>query len=132
MLLDRLHLIRNQFLAIYSFIEYSSLLNLVEMNDLVLDEWMEDVFSLMLHLLQTRKLKELLEKNLGWEFQQNSAVDGIYFEEDDEVSLHVYEHLVSLSLSYFSSCAVCSCSWDAGWVEFRWSSSCLDQKHIPF
>ena len=62
---------------------------------------MEDVFSLMLHLLQTRKLKELLEKNLGWEFQQNSAVDGIYFEEDDEVSLHVYEHLVSRSLSYF-------------------------------
>lgn len=35
-------------------------------------------------LAWTRKLKELLEKNLGWEFQQNSAVDGIYFEEDDE------------------------------------------------
>ncbi|XP_075673309.1 uncharacterized protein LOC142642772 isoform X2 [Castanea sativa] len=32
----------------------------------------------------TRKLKELLENNLGWEFQRNSAVDGIYFEEDDE------------------------------------------------
>lgn len=61
-------------------------------------------------LTWTRKLKELLENILGWEFQQNSAVDGIYFEEDDEVSLYVYEHLVSLSLSYFSSCAVCSCS----------------------
>ncbi|KAL9381314.1 hypothetical protein Peur_026971 [Populus x canadensis] len=61
-------------------------------------------------LTWTRKLKELLENILGWEFQQNSTVDGIYFEEDDEVSLYVYEHLVSLSLSYFSSCAVCSCS----------------------
>ncbi|KAK4564928.1 hypothetical protein RGQ29_006822 [Quercus rubra] len=52
----------------------------------------KDFFSLMLdassvdgHLLSwTRKLKELLENNLGWEFHQNSAVDGIYFEEDDE------------------------------------------------
>ncbi|KAL3568376.1 hypothetical protein D5086_031027 [Populus alba] len=35
-------------------------------------------------LTWTRKLKELLENILGWEFQQNSAVDGIYFEEDDE------------------------------------------------
>ncbi|CAK7344089.1 unnamed protein product [Dovyalis caffra] len=35
-------------------------------------------------LTWTRKLKELLEKNLGWEFQQNSAVEGMYFEEDDE------------------------------------------------
>lgn len=34
--------------------------------------------------LQTRKFKELLERNLGWEFQQSSAVDGIYFEENDE------------------------------------------------
>ncbi|KAM6567104.1 hypothetical protein CsatA_026232 [Cannabis sativa] len=32
----------------------------------------------------SRRLKELLENNLGWQFQQNSAVDGIYFEEDDE------------------------------------------------
>ncbi|KAG4953390.1 hypothetical protein JHK87_038984 [Glycine soja] len=32
----------------------------------------------------TRKFKELLERNLGWEFQQSSAVDGIYFEENDE------------------------------------------------
>ncbi|KAF3968635.1 hypothetical protein CMV_007499 [Castanea mollissima] len=52
----------------------------------------KEFFSLMLdassvdgHLLSwTRKLKELLENNLGWEFQLNSAVDGIYFEEDDE------------------------------------------------
>ncbi|KAJ0100279.1 hypothetical protein Patl1_21327 [Pistacia atlantica] len=33
---------------------------------------------------QTRKFKELLENSLGWEFQQSSAVDGIYFEENDE------------------------------------------------
>ncbi|XP_054797985.1 uncharacterized protein LOC129303018 isoform X2 [Prosopis cineraria] len=32
----------------------------------------------------TRKFKELLESSLGWEFQQNSAVGGIYFEENDE------------------------------------------------
>ncbi|XVF20659.1 hypothetical protein REPUB_Repub12eG0020700 [Reevesia pubescens] len=32
----------------------------------------------------TRKVRELLENSLGWEFQQNSGVDGIYFEEDDE------------------------------------------------
>ncbi|KAK7300712.1 hypothetical protein RJT34_11560 [Clitoria ternatea] len=31
-----------------------------------------------------RKFKELLESSLGWEFQQSSAVDGIYFEENDE------------------------------------------------
>ncbi|KOM47015.1 hypothetical protein LR48_Vigan07g071900 [Vigna angularis] len=34
--------------------------------------------------LQTRKFKELLESSLGWEFQLGSAVDGIYFEENDE------------------------------------------------
>ncbi|XP_050262641.1 uncharacterized protein LOC126707076 isoform X11 [Quercus robur] len=52
----------------------------------------KDFFSLMLdassvdgHLLSwTRKLKELLGNNLEWVFQLNSAVDGIYFEEDDE------------------------------------------------
>ncbi|TYG99142.1 hypothetical protein ES288_A10G172000v1 [Gossypium darwinii] len=33
---------------------------------------------------KTRKLKELLENSLGWEFQQKTAVDGIYFEENDE------------------------------------------------
>lgn len=35
-------------------------------------------------LTWTRKLKELLEETLGWEFQQKSAVDGLYFEEGDE------------------------------------------------
>ncbi|KAM7277889.1 hypothetical protein ACFE04_005023 [Oxalis oulophora] len=32
----------------------------------------------------TRKLEELLKNTLGWEFQKKSAVDGIYFEENDE------------------------------------------------
>ncbi|KAL5809993.1 hypothetical protein ACOSQ4_026561 [Xanthoceras sorbifolium] len=32
----------------------------------------------------SRKLKELLENSLGWEFQHSSAVDGMYFEEGDE------------------------------------------------
>lgn len=32
----------------------------------------------------TRKLKELLENTLGWDFQMNSAVSGMYGEEDDE------------------------------------------------
>ncbi|KDP22655.1 hypothetical protein JCGZ_02497 [Jatropha curcas] len=35
-------------------------------------------------LTWTRKLKELLETSLGWKFQQNNAVDGIFFEDDDE------------------------------------------------
>ncbi|PHU27147.1 hypothetical protein BC332_05479 [Capsicum chinense] len=35
-------------------------------------------------LTWTRKLRELLEQTLGWDFQQNSAVDGMYLEEDDE------------------------------------------------
>lgn len=35
-------------------------------------------------LTWTRKLKELLESNLGWEFQRNIAVDGLHFDEDDE------------------------------------------------
>lgn len=32
----------------------------------------------------TRKFKKLLESNLGWELQQNNAVDGLYFDENDE------------------------------------------------
>lgn len=35
-------------------------------------------------LTWTRKLRELLENSLGWEFQRKSAMDGLYFEEDDE------------------------------------------------
>lgn len=46
---------------------------------------MQEASSVDGHLLSwMRKLKELLENNLGWEFQPNSGVDGIYFEEDDE------------------------------------------------
>ncbi|XP_027079429.1 uncharacterized protein [Coffea arabica] len=52
----------------------------------------KDFFSLVLEaqvvdgelLSWTRKLKELLEDSLGWNFRQNSAVDGMYFEDDDE------------------------------------------------
>ncbi|XP_004490901.1 uncharacterized protein [Cicer arietinum] len=52
----------------------------------------KDFFSLVLDgsvvdgdlLKWTRKFKELLENNLGWEFPKNSAVDGLYFEENDE------------------------------------------------
>ncbi|KAL4614012.1 hypothetical protein ACB092_07G024500 [Castanea dentata] len=47
------------------------------------DSWLS-ADSFLHHLCKTRKLKELLENILGWEFQLNSAVDGIYFEEDDE------------------------------------------------
>uniref|UniRef100_A0A7N0ZQY8 AAR2 protein n=1 Tax=Kalanchoe fedtschenkoi TaxID=63787 RepID=A0A7N0ZQY8_KALFE len=32
----------------------------------------------------TRKLKDLLEDVLGWDFEQKSAIDGIYFNVDDE------------------------------------------------
>ncbi|XP_059449846.1 uncharacterized protein LOC132180879 isoform X1 [Corylus avellana] len=52
----------------------------------------KDFFSLMQdaspvdgHLLSwTRKLRELLENSLGWDFQLTSAVDGMHFEENDE------------------------------------------------
>eukprot|EP00258_Populus_trichocarpa_P028174 XP_024444193.1 protein AAR2 homolog isoform X2 [Populus trichocarpa] len=50
----------------------------------LLDESWFSADSFLHRLCKTRKLKELLENILGWEFQQNSAVDGIYFEEDDE------------------------------------------------
>ncbi|PNX57797.1 hypothetical protein L195_g058872, partial [Trifolium pratense] len=36
----------------------------------------------------TRRFKELLENSLGWESQQSSAVDGLYFDENDEVSVY--------------------------------------------
>ncbi|XP_042494484.1 protein AAR2 homolog [Macadamia integrifolia] len=57
-----------------------------------LHRFCKDFFSLVLEasvidgdlLTWTRKLKELLEGTLGWEFHQSSAVDGIYAEEDDE------------------------------------------------
>jgi len=44
--------------------------------------------------LQTRKFKKLLESNLGWEFQQNNAVDGLYFDENDEVGVYKLFHFV--------------------------------------
>ncbi|KAJ8761262.1 hypothetical protein K2173_001318 [Erythroxylum novogranatense] len=47
----------------------------------------------------TRKLQELLENNLGWEFQQNNSADGICFDEDDEVSLDPYFFALSLLLT---------------------------------
>ncbi|KAL0395890.1 UNVERIFIED_CONTAM: protein AAR2 [Sesamum calycinum] len=61
-------------------------------SDSFLHHLCKDFFSLVLEapvvdgdlLSWTRRLKELLEDSLGWHFQQNSAVDGIYFEEDDE------------------------------------------------
>ncbi|XP_043693918.1 protein AAR2 homolog [Telopea speciosissima] len=60
--------------------------------DSFLHRFCKDFFSLVLEasiidgdlLTWTRKLKELLEDTLGWEFQQSNAVDGIYAEEDDE------------------------------------------------
>ncbi|KAK4564931.1 hypothetical protein RGQ29_006824 [Quercus rubra] len=47
------------------------------------DSWLS-ADSFLYHLCKMRKLKELLENNLGWEFQLNSVANGIYFEEDDE------------------------------------------------
>ncbi|KAK6128540.1 hypothetical protein DH2020_037715 [Rehmannia glutinosa] len=52
----------------------------------------KDFFSLVLEapvvdgdlLSWTRRLRVLLEESLGWQFQQNGAADGIYFEENDE------------------------------------------------
>ncbi|KAM7520305.1 hypothetical protein LguiB_019267 [Lonicera macranthoides] len=52
----------------------------------------KDFFSLVLEssvvdgdlLSWTRRLKGLLEESLGWNFQQDSAVDGMHYAEDDE------------------------------------------------
>ncbi|GFP78826.1 protein aar2 homolog [Phtheirospermum japonicum] len=52
----------------------------------------KDFFSLVLEapvvdgdlLSWTRRLRVLLEDSFGWQIQQNSAADGIYFDEDDE------------------------------------------------
>ncbi|KAL2457528.1 AAR2 protein family [Forsythia ovata] len=61
-------------------------------SDSFLHRLCKDFFSLILEapvvdgdlLIWTRKLKELLEDSLGWQFNENSAVDGMYFEDDDE------------------------------------------------
>lgn len=53
--------------------------------------------TLSTFLLQTRKLKELLENTLGWDFQMNSAVSGMYGEEDDEVSVTVKTTIILAS-----------------------------------
>ncbi|KAL3637763.1 hypothetical protein CASFOL_018211 [Castilleja foliolosa] len=52
----------------------------------------KDFFSLVLEapvvdgdlLSWTRRLRVLLEDSFGWQIQQNSAADGIYFDKDDE------------------------------------------------
>lgn len=62
------------------------------LSDSFLHHLCKDFFSLVLEapvvngdlLSWTRKFKELLEDTLGWDFQQKNAVDGMYFEEDDE------------------------------------------------
>ncbi|GFY86741.1 hypothetical protein Acr_05g0003800 [Actinidia rufa] len=50
----------------------------------LLDESWLSSDSFLHHLCKTRKFKELLEDTLGWDFQPKSAVDGTYYEEDDE------------------------------------------------
>lgn len=60
--------------------------------DSFLQQLCKEFFSLVLEasvvdgdlLSWTRKLKELLERSLGWVFQQENTGDGIHFEEDDE------------------------------------------------
>ena len=51
--------------------------------------------------MQTRKFKELLESRLGWEFQKKSDVDGIYFDEDDEVNVEILKASFAFSLFFF-------------------------------
>lgn len=64
--------------------------------------------------LQTRKFKELLENRLGWEFKKKSSIDGICFDEDDEVNVLMDQNYL-LSVLPFSLMdshhhyAVCSC-----------------------
>ncbi|KAI8032662.1 hypothetical protein LOK49_LG01G03028 [Camellia lanceoleosa] len=62
------------------------------LSDSFLHHLCKDFFSLVLEapvvngdlLSWTRKFKELLEDTLGWDFLQKNAVDGMYYEEDDE------------------------------------------------
>ncbi|KAI5311388.1 hypothetical protein L3X38_000143 [Prunus dulcis] len=46
----------------------------------------------MVLILKDKELN-VLENNLGWEFQQNSAVDGMYFEDDDEFGVYLFSNL---------------------------------------
>ncbi|BFG25444.1 hypothetical protein CerSpe_117180 [Prunus speciosa] len=46
----------------------------------------------MVLILKDKEL-EVLENNLGWEFQQNSAVYGMYFEDNDEVGVYLFSNL---------------------------------------
>ncbi|XP_014502943.1 protein AAR2 homolog [Vigna radiata var. radiata] len=55
-----------------------------ETGSALLDDSLISADSFLHHVCKTRKFKELLESSLGWEFQLGSAVDGIYFEENDE------------------------------------------------
>nr|CAN74315.1 hypothetical protein VITISV_037337 [Vitis vinifera] len=59
----------------------------------------EKAFSFGLSLV-TRKLRDLLENTLGWDFQQTSTVDGLYCEED-EVSI-TFHHSGSMPTLYLS------------------------------
>lgn len=61
-------------------------------SDSFLHRLCKDFFSVVLEapvvdgdlLTWTRRLRSLLEDSIGWKFQENSADDGIYFDEDDE------------------------------------------------
>ncbi|KAJ0954437.1 putative A1 cistron-splicing factor, AAR2, AAR2 domain superfamily [Helianthus annuus] len=68
-------------------------------SDSFLHHLCKEFFSLMLEarvvdgdlLSWTRRLKELLETSLGWIFHQNNG-DGVFYEEDDEVSMVIYHY----------------------------------------
>ncbi|KVH92402.1 A1 cistron-splicing factor, AAR2 [Cynara cardunculus var. scolymus] len=50
----------------------------------LLDDSFLSADSFLQHLCKTRKLKELLERSLGWVFQTENMGDGICYDEDDE------------------------------------------------
>lgn len=61
-------------------------------SDSFLHRLCKDFFSVVLEapvvdgdlLTWARRLRSLLEDSIGWKFQENSADDGVYFDEDDE------------------------------------------------
>ncbi|XP_045800298.1 uncharacterized protein LOC123894363 isoform X2 [Trifolium pratense] len=82
LLLGELQFALIAFLSLEAFLRWKSLLSL-------LFGCTETPFHTRTRLFtKTRRFKELLENCLRWESEQSSAVDGLYFDENDKVSVY--------------------------------------------
>lgn len=82
-------------------------------------EEMQNLLLLLLksafRFLKTRRLRSLLEDSIGWKFQENSAGDGVQFDEDDEVHelrVDVFHYIMVVVVVFMLNCYICfkSCS----------------------